>query len=85
MHWLRWEFRSLLPRMIILIQQCFNMAAAYQSAKGDLLEYKFISLYKEEAGIAYEITDNVQGLQHNAIMEEFDELYDREQELMYDN
>lgn len=67
------------------VQQCFNMLAEYQSSKAEPLEYKFISLYKEEAGVAYEITDNVQSLQHNAIMEEFDELYDREQELMYDN
>lgn len=66
------------------IQQCFNLAAAYPPADGDSLKYNFISLYKSEAGVKLESANRLTGLTHNAIMEEFDQLYDREQGLIYD-
>lgn len=65
------------------VQQCFNMAAIYQT--NSKLEYSFMSLYEAESGIKYEIAENLTELEHNAVMEEFDQLYDREQELLYGN
>lgn len=65
------------------VQQCFNMAAIYQT--NSKLEYSFMSLYEAESGIKYEIAENLTELEHNAVMEEFDQLYDREQELLYCN
>lgn len=65
------------------VQQCFNMAAVYQNNKG--LKYNFISLYMSDDGIKYEKADELQKLEHNAVLEEFDALYDREQEMLYGN
>lgn len=67
------------------VQQCFNMAALYQNKEDKNLQYKFISLFHEEEKIEYEIADSLLGLNHNAILEEFDALYDREQEMLYGN
>lgn len=66
------------------IQQCFNMASMYPKSH-DNLEYNFISLYRSSNGIELESVHNLSELKHNAIMEEFDLLYDREQELIYGN
>ena len=44
-----------------------------------------MSLYKTENGIECEIANHLHELEHNAIMEEFDQLYDREQEMLYGN
>lgn len=66
------------------IQQCFNMAATYNKDNTEL-KYNFISLYQTGDGINGETAPNLSELNHNAIMEEFDDLYDREQEMLYDN
>ena len=67
------------------IQQCFNMAATYNNMANNHLKYNFISLYHTEDGINGETVHDLSELNHNAIMEEFDDLYDREQEMLYDN
>lgn len=67
------------------VQQCFNMAANYSK---DTLRYSFISLYKSEEennSIKCEIANSLSELENNAVMEEFDLLYDREQEMLYGN
>ncbi len=66
------------------VQQCFNMTACYQN-NDKKMKYNFMSLYKTEDGIACEKADRLSDLSHNAVMEEFDLLYDREQELIYGN
>lgn len=59
------------------IQQCFNMEAVY--GKNKKMKYAFISLYHAENGeIKAECANELRDIQHNSIMEEFDELYDRE-------
>ena len=68
------------------VQQCFNMAATYpnyQKTSKNELEYNFMSLYKTETGVACEMARYLHELEHNPIMEEFDQLYDREQEMLY--
>lgn len=66
------------------IQQCFSMASKYQQDKKKPLNYNFISLYKtKENGIELESAESLSDLTHNAVMEEFDDLYDREQRLLY--
>lgn len=67
------------------VQQCFNMAAAYQNPSMKPLQYNFISLYKENEELKCEAAELLSELEHNSVMEEFDCLYDREQELLYDN
>ena len=63
------------------IQQCFNLDAEYRKKKG--LKYCFVSLYRGENGrINTETAESLSELSHNSIMEEFDALYDREQELI---
>lgn len=67
------------------VQQCFNMAAMYPSLpkKGEnAIKYNFLSLYKEEDCLQYEQKEYLSDLTHNAVMEEFDSLYDRKQELI---
>lgn len=66
------------------VQQCFNMAASYQKGPKKL-KYNFISLYKTNDGIMFENADKLTDITHNAIMDEFDQLYDREQEMLYGN
>ena len=67
------------------VQQCFGMAANYPSFEKSNLEYRFISLYKAEHGVDCESAGRLQDLEYNAVMEEFNQLYDREQELIYGN
>lgn len=67
------------------IQQCFSMASRYPQSTNRTLNFNFISLHKSENGVELESADTLSDLSHNAIMEEFDELYDREQELLYGN
>ena len=66
------------------VQQCFNLSAIYPDKDAPSLEYNFVSLYKTESGVEVESSNTLQELSHNAIMEEFDQLYDREQGLLYD-
>lgn len=65
------------------VQQSFNMLAAYPESNPEELDIRFLSLYKDEGKIAFECAKELQELQHNSIMEEFDALYDREQRLIY--
>lgn len=66
------------------IQQCFNLAAAYPASDSPSLKYNFISLYKSGSEVEIESAEQLTELSHNAIMEEFDQLYDREQGLLYE-
>mgnify|MGYP002509555964 CR=1 FL=1 len=70
------------------VQQCFNMSAIYlndQKMNGQkkVLQYQFMSLYQTGEGVACEAAGMLSDLEHNAVMEEFDQLYDREQEMLY--
>ena len=65
------------------IQQAFNLISCYPSKDIKPIKIKFISLYRDDNNIvSYESSNNLDEIQHNAIMEEFDSIYDREQELM---
>ena len=63
------------------------MAALYSnpgSGGKKTLKYNFLSLYKDENNnIRFEQQEALSDLTHNAVMEEFDSLYDREQEMLY--
>lgn len=62
--------------------QSLNLMAKH--SKKSLAHVKFFSLYREKNGeIGLEEGDRLNQLDHNAIMEEFDELYNREQRLFY--
>lgn len=65
------------------IQQCFNLSALYHNSSKNILQYNFISLYQSDNGIESETASRLSDLSHNAVMEEFDALYDREQTLIY--
>lgn len=65
------------------VQQSFNMLSVYPENNPEHLEIKFMSLYKDNEKVAFECANELQNLQHNAILEEFDALYDREQRLIY--
>lgn len=68
------------------VQQSFNLMAAYPKADEEALPVNFLSLYPDEDGYVHiESAPTLEGLTHNPIMEEFDALYDREQELIYEN
>ena len=66
------------------VQQVLNLIAEYQKNDEERLEINFISLYKENATIQCESASQISGLEHNSIMEEFDNLYDREQGMFYE-
>ena len=65
------------------VQQCFNMLSVYPESHQEYLKINFLSLYKDNGKVAFECANEIQDLKHNAIMEEFDALYDREQRLIY--
>lgn len=67
------------------IQQEFNMIASYPELNESNLDIRFISLYRDEAtgNISYEIKKTANDLENNSIMQEFDALYDREQQAIY--
>lgn len=68
------------------VQQSFNLISSYPKLNKDNLTFNFISLYKDEEGkIQYSSACRVSELEHNSIMEEFDALYMREQDVIYDN
>lgn len=65
------------------IQQTFNLMSCYPTEGKESIKIKFISLFRDNDNhIAFESGSNLDDIQHNAIMEEFDSLYDREQGLM---
>lgn len=67
------------------IQQEFNMVASYPELNPHNLDIRFVSLYKNEEthNIEFEMQGSASDLVHNAIMEEFDAMYDREQRIIY--
>lgn len=67
------------------VQQEFNMLTLYPELNPDKLDIQFISLYRDEATnqLQYEIEQTASDLMHNAIMQEFDAMYDREQRVIY--
>ena len=58
---------------------------AYPELNPQKLDIRFISLFRDEKtrNISYEIKNSASDLEHNAIMEEFDAMYDREQRIIY--
>ena len=69
------------------VQQEFNMLTVYPELNPEQLDIRFLSLYKNPATeeIGYETERTASDLKHNAIMQEFDALYDREQRIIYGN
>ena len=67
------------------IQQEFNMIAAYPELNPKKMDIRFISLFRDEAthDVHYEMRNLASDLEHNAIMQEFDAMYDREQRIIY--
>ena len=69
------------------IQQEFNMVASYPELNPTKFDVRFLSLYKDENthDVHCEMTNSASDLVHNAIMQEFDAMYDREQRIIYGN
>lgn len=69
------------------VQQSFSMLSEYLSRESEnkKIDIRFISLYKKGENILAESGSKLSDLSHNAIMEEFDNLYDREQRFFYEN
>lgn len=67
------------------IQQEFNMVASYKELNPKKLDIRFVSLYRDEEtqDVNYEMKNLASELTHNAIMQEFDAMYDREQRVIY--
>ena len=64
------------------VQQAFNMYNAYpHKLNKEEIDIKFISLYHNaEDKVVYEAAETVSELEHNPIMEEFNNIYNRELE-----
>ena len=67
------------------IQQEFNMIAVYPELNPKKMDIRFISLFRDEKthDVQYEMKNSASDLEHNAIMQEFDAMYDREQRIIY--
>ncbi len=67
------------------VQQEFNMLTVYPELNPECLDIRFMSLYRdgEMNDVKYELEKTASDLKHNAIMQEFDATYDREQEFIY--
>lgn len=67
------------------VQQEFNMLATYPELNLEKLDIRFMSLYRDDktGEVNYETAQTASDLKHNAIMQEFDALYDREQKIIY--
>ena len=67
------------------IQQEFNMASVYSELNPKNLDIRFISLFRDDKthDVKYEMKNTASDLKHNAIMQEFDAMYDREQRIIY--
>ncbi len=67
------------------VQQEFNMLMEYKELNPDNLDIRFVSLYKdiETNNVMCEVQRTVSDLKYNAIMQEFDDMYDREQRVIY--
>lgn len=64
------------------VQQSFNLFAEYQNIGKDKIDIQFMSLFRELDQIHCETAKELSNITQNAIMEEFDAIYDREQELI---
>jgi len=65
------------------VQQEFNLPASYPSANPGHVDIQFVSLYRDSEGqLAVDQAKQAGELERNLIMEEFDELYNREQEIL---
>lgn len=66
------------------VQQSFNLFAEYQNKGKEKINIQFMALYKEQefGKLNCEISKSLSEIKHNAIMEEFDAIYDKEQELI---
>ena len=69
------------------VQQEFNMLAVYPELNPEHLDIRFMSLYRDELNndVKFELEKTASDLNHNAIMQEFDAMYDREQRIIYGN
>lgn len=65
------------------VQQEFNLLNSYPEINDGNLDIRFLSLYSENGKLVYELKKDLNDFKRNAIMEEFDALYDREQRLIY--
>ena len=67
------------------VQQEFNMLTVYPELNPEQLDIRFMSLYRDEqAGdVRIELEKTASDLKNNAIMQEFDAMYDREQRIIY--
>lgn len=67
------------------VQQEFNVLTVYPELNPDKLDIRFMSLYKdvETNELKYEMKNTASDLENNAIMQEFDAMYDREQKVIY--
>lgn len=69
------------------IQQAFQLMTAYPKANPKNVDIQFFSLFQQteadgKQDIQLEVGNSLENIQHNAIMEEFDALYDRELGMM---
>ena len=68
------------------VQQEFNMLKVYPELCPDNLDIRFLSLYRDETQeLKCEMGQAASDLKYNAIMQEFDAMYDREQRVIYGN
>ena len=68
------------------VQQEFNMLKVYPELCPDNLDIRFLSLYRDESQeLKCEMEPTASDLRNNAIMQEFDAMYDREQRGIYGN
>lgn len=67
------------------VQQEFNMLTMYPELNPERLDIQFVSLYRDEKtnDVKVEMKKTASDLEHNAIMQEFDAMYDREQSIIY--
>lgn len=67
------------------VQQEFNMLAVYPELNTAELDVRFMSLYRDELtnDVRFEMKRSASDLENNAIMWEFDAMYDREQSIIY--
>ena len=69
------------------VQQEFNMLTVYPEWNPEHLDIRFMSLYRDELtnDVKFELEKTASDLKYNAIMQEFDAMYDREQRIIYGN
>lgn len=67
------------------VQQEFNMLTVYPELNTESLDIRFMSLYRDEQTneVKIELEKTASDLEYNAIMQEFDAMYDREQRIIY--